>query len=133
VDEDTRAFDSVLTGMRMPQDTEEERAARSKAIAAGYRVATLVPLSTVERCVEAMRLCREMAALAPAEMISDVGTGALLGLAGAKAAGYNVRINLPHIQDEEFRADVRAKLSACLAQAAELARTVEERVEGALG
>ena len=47
VDEDTRAFDSVLTGMRMSQDTEEERAARSKTIAAGYRVATLVPLSTV--------------------------------------------------------------------------------------
>ncbi|MDP2957520.1 MAG: glutamate formimidoyltransferase [Longimicrobiales bacterium] len=133
VDEDTRAFDSVLAGMRMPQDTEEERAARSKAIAAGYRVATSVPLSTVEGCVEAIRLCKEMAALAPKEMISDVGTGALLGLAGAKAAGYNVRINLPHIQDEEFRADVRTKLSAHLAAAGELARAVEERVEGALG
>ena len=83
--------------------------------------------------MEAIRLCKEMAALAPKEMISDVGTGALLGLAGAKAAGYNVRINLPHIQDEAFRADVRTKLSAYLAEAGELARTVEERVEGALG
>jgi len=132
VDEDTRAFDSVLAGMRMPQDTDEERAARSAAIAAGYRVATSVPLATVEGCVDAIRLCRDMVALAPKEMISDVGTGALLGLAGAKAAGYNVRINLPHIQDEAFRDEVRAKLDGYLAEAAKLAEEVEAKVEGAL-
>ncbi len=129
VDEDTRAFDSVLEAMRMPQDTEEERAARSAAMAAGYRVATSVPLATVEGCVEAVRLCREMTALAPKEMISDVGAGALLGHAGARAAGYNVRINLPHIADEAFRAEVRGKLDALLAAAAEAAREVEEAVE----
>ena len=133
VDEDTRAFDSVLTGMRMPQDTDEERAARSAAIEAGYRVATSVPLSTVEGCVDAIRICGEMVALAPKEMISDVGTGALLGLAGAKAAGYNVRINLPHITDEAFRAEVRGKLDGLMADAAKLAAKVEEKVEGALG
>jgi len=116
----------------MPQDTDEERAARSAAMAAGYRVATSVPLSTVEGCVQAIRLCSEMVALAPKEMISDVGTGALLGLAGAKAAGYNVRINLPHIGDEAFRGDVKGKLDALLAEAAELAATVEATVEGKL-
>jgi len=133
VDEDTRAFDSVLAGMRMPQDTDEERAARSAAIEAGYRVATSVPLSTVEGCVEAIRICGEMVALAPKEMISDVGTGALLGLAGAKAAGYNVRINLPHIGDEGFRAETKAKLDGLLSDAAKLAAAVEEKVEAALG
>ena len=132
VDEDTRAFDSVLAGMRMPQDTDEERAARSAAIAAGYRVATSVPLATVQGCVEAITLCHEMMELAPKEMISDVGTGALLGLAGAKAAGYNVRINLPHIEDEAFRAEVKERLDGLLAEAAELAAAVESGVEGVL-
>jgi glutamate formiminotransferase / formiminotetrahydrofolate cyclodeaminase len=133
VDEDTRAFDSVLAAMRMPQDTDEERSARKAAMEAGYRVATSVPLSTVEGCVQAIRLCKEMLALAPKEMISDVGTGALLGLAGAKAAGYNVRINLPHIGDEAFRAEVKGKLDALLSEAAEMAATVEAVVEGKLG
>jgi glutamate formiminotransferase/formiminotetrahydrofolate cyclodeaminase len=133
VDEDTRAFDSVLAAMRMAQDTEEERAARSAAMEAGYRVATSVPLATVEGCVQAIRLCQEMLALAPKEMISDVGTGALLGLAGAKAAGYNVRINLPHIRDEAFRAEVKGKLDALLAEAAEVAAAVEAVVESKLG
>ncbi len=133
VDEDTRAFDSVLAAMRMSQDTDEERAARSAAMEAGYRVATSVPLATVEGCVQAIRLCSEMVALAPKEMISDVGTGALLGLAGAKAAGYNVRINLPHIKDEAFRAEVKGRLDALLAEAAQAAAAVEAVVEGKLG
>jgi glutamate formiminotransferase/formiminotetrahydrofolate cyclodeaminase len=132
VDEDTRAFDTVLAGMRMPQDSEDERAQRSRAIQEGYRTATLVPLSTAERCLEAMTLCREMAGMASPQMISDVGTGALLGHAGLKAAAYNVRINLPHIHDEGFRSELRGKLDALLAEAAEVARQVEERVEADL-
>jgi glutamate formiminotransferase/formiminotetrahydrofolate cyclodeaminase len=132
VDEDTRAFDSVLAGMRMAQDTDEEREARAAAIEAGYRVATSVPLSTVEGCVEAIRLCEEMVALAPKEMISDVGTGALLGLAGAKAAGYNVRINLPHIEDDAFRGETRATLDGLLVEATKLAAAVEVKVEAVL-
>lgn len=133
VDADTRAFDSVLAGMRMPQDTEEERAARAAAIQDGYKTATLVPLGTAEACLEAMRLCAEMAALAPSEMISDVGTGALLGHAGLKAAAYNVRINLPNIQDEGFHAEVRERLDGLFAQADAYAREVEAKVEEALG
>ena len=132
VDEDTRAFDSVLTGMRMPQDTAEEQAARAAAIQEGYKSATLVPLGTAEACLEAMALCHEMAALAPVEMISDVGTGALLGHAGLKAAAYNVRINLPSIEDESFHEEVRARLERLFTKAEEHAAAVEARVEEAL-
>jgi len=132
VDEDTRAFDAVLAGMRMPQDTEDERTVRSRAIQDGYRTATLVPMATAERCLEAMTLCREMAGMASPQMISDVGTGALLGHAGVKAAAYNVRINLPHIADEGFRSELRERLGALLAEAGEVARAVEERVDATL-
>jgi len=118
--------------MRMPQDTDDERAARSRAIQEGYRTATLVPMATAERCLEAMTLCREMAGMASPQMISDVGTGALLGHAGVKSAAYNVRINLPHIADEGFRSELRGRLSALLAEAAEVARAVEERVDATL-
>jgi formiminotetrahydrofolate cyclodeaminase len=62
-----------------------------------------------------------------------VGTGALLGHAGLKAAGYNVRINLPSITDETFRAEVRGKLDGLLTEGAEVAARVEAKVEEALG
>jgi len=133
VDEDTQAFDAVLAGMRMPQDTAEEKVERARAIEAGYREATSVPLTTAEHCLEAMRLCSEMADIASEQMISDVGTGVHLARAGLKGAAYNVRINLPNITDEGFRTEVQGRLDALLSEAEEVVVKVEERVESALG
>jgi len=119
--------------MRMPRDTEADRDDRARAMEAGYRVATRVPLATVEQCRDALRLCAEIAPIADPNMVSDVGTGALLAHAGAQAAAYNVRINLPHITDEDFEAETRATLSGLLAECGELAAAVASEVERALG
>jgi len=134
VDEDTRAFDSVIDAMRMPKDTEEERQARAEAMREGYKAATRVPLANVELCVETLRLCAEIAPLAAPQMISDVGTAALLADAGARSAAYNVRINLPETGDETFSGEMREAVEALLAESAELAgavtTAVEEKLEG---
>jgi glutamate formiminotransferase/formiminotetrahydrofolate cyclodeaminase len=133
VDDDTRAFDAVLVGIRMPKDTEAERAARAAAIQEGYKEATLVPMATVEACFEALGLCREMASLATPEMISDVGSGALMAHAGLKAAAYNVRINLPNISDEGFCAEIRTRLGGIVEDAGRVLGEVEGAVEVHLG
>jgi formiminotetrahydrofolate cyclodeaminase len=98
----------------------------------GYKVATKVPLGTVECCRDALELCREMALIADPEMVSDVGTGALLAQAGAQAAAYNVRINLRHISDEGFAAAMRAEIERALAESSELAGQVAAEVERVL-
>ena len=132
VDEDTAAFDSVLTAMRMPRDSEEEKAERSKAMQEGYKEATRVPLVTVEQCRTALELCLEMSRIADPQMISDVGTGALMAHAGARAAAYNVRINLPHIEDEAFKTDTISTLNTLLSESGELAAGVAAAVEESL-
>ena len=71
--------------------------------------------------------------MATPEMISDVGSGALMAHAGIKAAIYNVRTNLPNISDEAFDKDVRGKLDGFRQEADEAARAVEKCVEAALG
>ena len=133
VDEDTAAFDKVLEAMRMPRDTEAEREERSRMMQEGYKVATRVPLGTVEQCRDTLRLCAEIAPIADPNMVSDVGTGALLAHAGAQAAAYNVRINLPHITDEDFEGEMRGALSGLLQECGELAAAVAAEVERALG
>jgi len=119
--------------MRMPRDTEVERHERARAMEEGYKVATLVPLATVEQCRDALRLCAEIAPITDPNMVSDVGTGALLAHAGAQAAAYNVRINLPHITDEDFEAETRATLTGLLGECSELAAAVAAEVERGLG
>ncbi len=132
VDEDTTAFDAVLEAFRLPKDTEQERADRSQAIQAGYQEATLVPLGTVEACRDALQLCHRMAELVDPEMVSDVGSGALTAHAGARAAGYNVRINLRHIKDRDFAARTREQLDTLIAECAELAEATTAEVEKVL-
>jgi glutamate formiminotransferase / formiminotetrahydrofolate cyclodeaminase len=132
VDEDTQAFDAVIAGMRMPQDTEEEKAARGEAIQEGYKAATRVPLATVELCRDALEVCLSMVRMAPKDMMSDVGMGALAARAGLVGAGYNVRINLKSISDEAFRKEMREGLRGLLEEGEQLAREVEEVMEESL-
>jgi len=132
VDEDTQAFDEVIAGMRMPKDTPEERAARDAAIQAGYKAATLVPLATVQHCRDALRLCLAMVKVAPAEMMSDVGTGGLVARAGLMGAAYNVRINIKSIKDEAFQDEMRESLSGMVEEGEGLAREIEAVMDGVL-
>ena len=132
VDEDTRAFDSVIEAMRMAKDTEKEREARAEALREGYKAATRVPLANVELCVGALRLCAEIAPLVDPQMVSDVGTAALLADAGARSAAYNVRINLPETGDEKFSARMHDAVEALLAESTQLAEAVAAEVEETL-
>jgi len=132
VDEDTRAFDAVLEAMRMPKDSEEERREREVAMEEGYKQATRVPLGTAERCREALELCLDMAQMADPEMVSDVGTGALLAHAGARAATYNVQINLRHIADDEFVEEMRGRVDGLLTECERLASSTEDQVRAVL-
>jgi glutamate formiminotransferase/formiminotetrahydrofolate cyclodeaminase len=132
VDADTKAFDSVLTGMRMPKDSEEERKVRTTAIENGYKRATLVPLETAKTCLSAMDLANEMAGLADSTMMSDVGTGCLMAEAGLRSAIYNVRINLPNISDQTFQEDVGGQIIDLLSSCEKLREAVSEKVEATL-
>ncbi len=132
VDADTSAFEKVLEAMRMPRDTGAQQAERAEAMQEGYKAATRVPLATVQQCRDALRLCREIATMADPEMISDAGTGALLAHAGAQAAAYNVRINLRHIDDADFGAEMRGEIESALSECGELAAAVAVEVDRVL-
>ena len=113
VDEDTKSFDGVLTAMRLPKGTEEEKSARAAAIAAAYEIATEVPLATARLCLQALELAEQAAVTGNRNSASDAGVGALLAKAGLDAAILNVRINLPSVREGAFN-------TATLAEVAEL-------------
>jgi formiminotetrahydrofolate cyclodeaminase len=73
-----------------------------------------------------------MVRMAPKDMMSDVGMGALAARAGLVGAGYNVRINLKSISDEAFRKEMREGLHGLLEEGERLAREVEEVMEESL-
>ncbi len=125
VDEDTKAFDDVLAAMRQPKLTEEQKAARSSAIAVAYEKATAVPLATARLCLQALELTEQAAASGNRNSASDAGVGALLAKAGLDAALMNVRINLPSVKEGAFKTATLAEIAELHSKSAgPLARTL---------
>ena len=59
-------------------------------------------------------------------------TRALLANAGAIAAAYNVRINLPHTKDEAFITEMEATLGGLLDESKSRCEAIQQQVENPL-
>lgn len=103
VDEDTQAFNLVSAAFKMPKTTDEEKAARSKAIAQATLTATEVPYRVMEYAFEGMKLATSMEGKSNPNAASDLGVSILNFMAAIKGAWLNVKINLPGVKDEERR------------------------------
>jgi glutamate formiminotransferase / formiminotetrahydrofolate cyclodeaminase len=104
VDLDTRAFNKVMEAYRLPKGTDEQNRERDTAVEAASVEATLVPLGVLRACVELLGLAETVAREGNRNSVSDAGVAGLAARAAGEGAYYNVRINLPNIKDEAFKA-----------------------------
>lgn len=130
VDEDTRAYDRILAAMGLPKGSPEQVAARKDAIREATKGAILVPLRTLEVCVQSMEVMRAMTEKGLKASVSDAGVGALCARTGALSAYLNVRINCLGLDDETWKKDVLAKAEALKAQAEAVETEVMTQVLG---
>ncbi len=103
IDKDTEAFNQVSAAFKLPKETDEEKAARSKAIQEATIVATEVPFETMQLCMKGLEITSKIVGKSNPNASSDLGVAALNLLAGLKGAYLNVMINLPGIKDENAR------------------------------
>ena len=94
VDDDSSAFEVLMTKFKMPKDTEEQKIARNAAVVQATLNAAHVPLHVAEYSVKVMELALKCAKSANANAISDAMSGFGMARAALTAAGYNVRINI---------------------------------------
>ncbi len=132
VDEDTKAFDKVMEALKMPKETEEEKAKRSEAIQEGYKVALEVPLRCAEECLKVLKLQRVFADYGNVNAITDVGVGALLAAAALEGALMNVKINLLGIKDPDYKAKMEEKMDNLLNEGNKLKDEILKTVYGRL-
>jgi formiminotetrahydrofolate cyclodeaminase len=119
-DRDATAFDGVMAAFKMAKETDAEKAARSKAIQAGYESAATVPLEIAKRASELMELARETTEIGNVQAASD---GACSGQALASAvwcATYNVEINAAALKNPAKAQSLRDEVSALRASTAAL-------------
>ena len=94
VDLDTDAYNAVTAAYKLPKASDEEKAARSAALAKAMRQATEVPLETCERAAEVLRAAAQALAHGNPNAASDARTAIALCRAALDAGAENVRTNL---------------------------------------
>lgn len=125
VDEDTNAFNRIMTAFRLPKSTADEKKARTAAIQEATIYATEIPLKTMEIAFESISLAKAMAKNGNPNSITDAAVGALCAKTAVQGAWLNVKINAKDIKDAKVRKDI-------LAQAEVIAKKTDSAVAGIL-
>jgi glutamate formiminotransferase / formiminotetrahydrofolate cyclodeaminase len=102
VDEDTSAFNRIMSAFGLPKGTEEEKKIRSQAIQDATKYAIEIPLRVMEVSYESLSVIRAMADHGNPNSVSDAGVGALCARAAVMGAFMNVRINASGYNDKDF-------------------------------
>jgi formiminotetrahydrofolate cyclodeaminase len=128
IDEDAAAFEKVMAAFKMPKEEENEREARKAAIEEATIGAASVPLETARAALAALEAGEGLAEWGAKSAVSDVACGALCLEAAARAAAYNIQINVAGMEGAEARARFEGALAEIDARLQELAR-VRDKAE----
>jgi len=129
VDEDTAAFNRIMDAFSLPKGTEEEKAARGRAIEEATLYAASVPLRTMEASLKALPLALEMARKGNPASASDAGVAALAALAGIRGARLNVRINAAGLSDPAPAKPLLERANEIVKEALQIEQQVLDAVE----
>lgn len=106
VDADTKAFNQIMLAFGLPKVTDEEKAARAKAIQEATKFAIEVPFKVMQIACESMEVIKAMADIGNPNSVSDAGVGALCARSAVMGAFMNVRINAAGYDDKAFVTDI---------------------------
>ena len=90
----------------------------------------MIPFSTdvLRISLKALELAKAVAKIGNTNALSDAGVAALTALAAAKAANFNILINLQSITDEDFRKKTLAEAGELIEKCVALNEEVEKDV-----
>jgi methenyltetrahydrofolate cyclohydrolase len=130
-DADAEAFTVVNKAYRLPSSSEEERAARSTAIAQALIHAAWPPAQVISVAAMVVDLAEALAPIGNRNVISDVAAAAEAARAAVAIARVNIEINLASITDAQAGLEMIAeegKADAIIARAEQVTAAVREQI-----
>jgi formiminotetrahydrofolate cyclodeaminase len=130
-EDDAAAFGAVAEAYRLPKANDDEKAARSAAIAAALVGAAEPPARVVELAEHLVALAEELLPIGNRNVVSDVAAAAEALRAAAGTAQVNVEVNLSGIKNQTVRAALAAraeKADGIKTRADKVTATVREEI-----
>lgn len=100
IDSDVVAYGDVIAARKLPRDSTEAAAYRNRMLQLALATATEVPLETAKCAADVVELIAIIAEKGNRNLLSDISVALTLAVSAVKAAGANVRVNLPFLVDE---------------------------------
>ncbi|QLY40923.1 cyclodeaminase/cyclohydrolase family protein [Hujiaoplasma nucleasis] len=107
VDEDTDAFNLIMSAFKMAKDTEAEKEKRSLEIQKATVETIRVPLEVCRLSLESMRKIADVMQYSNKNTISDQGVGVMMLHTALQGSAMNVLINLSGLHDQEQAQEYR--------------------------
>ncbi|WP_214414413.1 cyclodeaminase/cyclohydrolase family protein [Sphaerisporangium fuscum] len=117
-EDDMAAFGAVAEAYKLPKATDEEKRARSEAIASALAEAARPPAETVAAASRLVELAEELLPVGNRNVITDVAAAAEAARSALTTARVNVEINLGGVTDDKARDELAAALAGVDAQVA---------------
>ena len=102
IDRDSEAYDRVFAAFKLPKETEEEKAERSRVIQDATKQAAMVPMEVAEEIASVMETIIYVAHKGNRNAVTDACVAMMAARTCVLGALLNVRINLISIKDEAF-------------------------------
>lgn len=109
VDQDTAAFNKIMTAFSLPKSTDEEKTIRTQAIQDATKFAIEIPFKVMEVSLKSMEVIKAMAEIGNPNSVTDAGVGALCARTAVIGAFMNVKINASGYNDKAYVKDIIAK------------------------
>ena len=99
---DSESFDQYMQALTLPKETEEEKEARTEAMQNGLKAAVEVPLSVAKAACGILPYAETMAVKGNRTAVTDALVATMMARTAVLGAGFNVKINLESIKDQEY-------------------------------
>lgn len=132
IDEDTRAFNEVMSSFKLPKETSDEKEHRTQVIQTALKKAADTPLEAAKACLAVIVEAAGIVDHANSNAISDLGVASQVAFAGLDSAVMNVRINLSSIKDQKYVEDRSRQLASLLNQGDSINYRTNQQVKSKL-
>jgi formiminotetrahydrofolate cyclodeaminase len=132
IDLDTQAYNTVMTAYKLPKDTDEEQVFRSQEIQKATMLAIETPKQIATLSLDALKHFDVLLQYGNTFALSDLGVSALMLYAGLEGACLNVLINLPSLENEDTKKDLKDWVKQALFEGQELRKDILQQIHQSL-